>query len=176
MCQNTEGTNFRILLKYITLYDKLICWHNYVIPQVNQLLVLLLERVKPGFHYPSSWPEFTGRVDDGPWTLHFLIPELTARVDRCQKMHPSWRPVNSGAFFTSVIYWLLVTAEWPKFTATMQAAVMVGKVQTTHTQLTQLMLLLSVAHSSLLSVAGISYSSFSRLGSHSTKADENSRL
>ena len=26
----------------------------------------------------------------------FLPPELTARVDGCQKMHPSTRPVNSG--------------------------------------------------------------------------------
>ena len=41
--------------------------------------------IKPGFHYPSSWPEFTGRVD-GPWTpVHFLTPELTARVEECQK-------------------------------------------------------------------------------------------
>jgi len=34
-------------------------------------------------------PEFTARVH-GPWTLvHFLTPVLTARVDGCQKMHPS---------------------------------------------------------------------------------------
>ena len=56
--------------------------------------------LKPGFHYPSSWPEFTGRVD-GPWTrVHFLTPELTARVDGCQKCTrvdgPWTRPVNSG--------------------------------------------------------------------------------
>jgi len=35
-------------------------------------------RLKPGFHYPSSWPRFTGRVD-GPWTrAHFLTPETWA--------------------------------------------------------------------------------------------------
>ena len=33
----------------------------------------------------------------GPWTgVHFLTPEFTARVDRCQKMHQSWRAVNSA--------------------------------------------------------------------------------
>ena len=32
----------------------------------------------------------------------FLTPELTARVDGCQKMHPSSRAVNSGAFLTPV--------------------------------------------------------------------------
>ena len=57
--------------------------------------------VKLGFHYPSSRPEFTGRVD-GPWTrVHFLTPELTARVNGCQKctrvQGPSTRPVNSGS-------------------------------------------------------------------------------
>ena len=56
---------------------------------------------KPGFHYPSSRPEFTARVHAGPWIrVHFLTPELTARVDGCQKctrVHgPSTRPVNSG--------------------------------------------------------------------------------
>jgi len=41
----------------------------------------LCARIKPGFHYPSSWVELT--------RVHFLTPELTARVDWCQKMHPS---------------------------------------------------------------------------------------
>ena len=60
---------------------------------------------KPGFHYPSSRPEFTGRVD-GPWTrVHFLTPELTARVSTnapeltgCQLGCIFWtRAVNSGS-------------------------------------------------------------------------------
>ena len=76
-----------------------------------------IQLLKPGFHYPSSRPEFTGRVDgpstrvqfltpvnsgrqlgwwksdarvNGPCrTGSFLTPELTARVDGCQKMHPT---------------------------------------------------------------------------------------
>ena len=37
------------------------------------------EEIKPGFHYPSSRPWV-----HGPWTrVHFLTPELTARVDGC---------------------------------------------------------------------------------------------
>ena len=36
-------------------------------------------QLKPGFHYPSSRPEFTGRID-GPWTrVHFLTPVNSAR-------------------------------------------------------------------------------------------------
>ena len=50
--------------------------------------------VKPGFHYPSSRPVH-GWVD-GPWTrVYFLTPELTARLDGCQKMHPSSWAINS---------------------------------------------------------------------------------
>ena len=53
--------------------------------------------VKPGFHYPNSRPEFTGRVDC-PWTLvHFLTPVNSGRQLWCQKMHPSSRAVNSGS-------------------------------------------------------------------------------
>ena len=63
--------------------------------------------VKVGFHYPSSRPEFTGRVDGPRTRVHFRHPstrtgvrfplsELTARVDGCQKMHPSSRAVNSA--------------------------------------------------------------------------------
>ena len=43
---------------------------------------------KVGFHYPSSRPEYTG--------VRFPLPELTARVDGWQKMHPSSRAVNSA--------------------------------------------------------------------------------
>ena len=69
-----------------------LCIVRYIV-----LAVMLVICLKPSFHYPSSWPEFTGRVD-GPWTpVHFLTPELTARVDGCQKMHPSWPHLNSGS-------------------------------------------------------------------------------
>ena len=66
--------------------------------------------LKPGFHYPTSRPEFTGRVD-GPWTqVHFWHtswqPELTG-VKKCTIVdgpsirvhfwHPTTRPVNSGS-------------------------------------------------------------------------------
>jgi len=63
--------------------------------------------VKPGFHYPSSRAEFTGRAD-GPWTrVHFLTPELTG-VKKCTLVDgPSWRPVNSGAFFDANTFWRL---------------------------------------------------------------------
>ena len=72
-------------------------------------------------HYPSSGPEFTGRElgpdsdrPDRPDTrtrvmetgrpctrpvytgVRFPLPELTARVDGCQKMHQSSRAVNSA--------------------------------------------------------------------------------
>ena len=40
--------------------------------------VMTAFRLKVGFHYPSSRAEFTGRVDG------------------CQKMHPSFRAVNSA--------------------------------------------------------------------------------
>ena len=50
------------------------------------------EALKVGFHYPSSRPEFTP-VYTG---VRFPLPELTARVDGCQKMHPSSRAVNSA--------------------------------------------------------------------------------
>jgi len=82
-------------------------------------------RLKVGFHYPSSRPEFTGRVDGPRTRVHFFdtrqlgpstrvvetwrpctravytsvrfpLPELTARVDGCQKMHQSSRAVNSA--------------------------------------------------------------------------------
>jgi len=44
--------------------------------------------LKVGFHYPSSRPEFTGRVDG------------VANVKKCTRVHgPSTRAVNSGAFF-----------------------------------------------------------------------------
>ena len=68
--------------------------------------------LKPGFHYPSSWAELTARqlgcIFDtrqlGPSTrvlksscparavytgVRFPLPELTAGVDGCQKVHPS---------------------------------------------------------------------------------------
>ena len=63
----------------------------------NLKTVLFWSSFKPGFHYPSSRPEFTGRVD-GPSTLvHFLTPVNSARVHGCQKMHPSARAVNFGS-------------------------------------------------------------------------------
>jgi len=37
-------------------------------------------------------PVYTARVHGRP----FPIPEFTARVDGCQKMHPSSRAVNSA--------------------------------------------------------------------------------
>ena len=46
--------------------------------------------LKVGFHYPSSRPKFTGRVD-GPWTrVHFW--------------HPSTRAVNSGSGNRTPVY------------------------------------------------------------------------
>jgi len=53
-------------------------------PKHAMLTALCHFSLKVGFHYPSSRPEFTG------------LPELTARVDGCQKMHPSSRAVNSA--------------------------------------------------------------------------------
>ena len=59
--------------------------------------------LKVCFHYPSSQPEFTGSrrsPDARPCTrpvltgVWFPLPKLTARVDGCQKMHPSSRAVN----------------------------------------------------------------------------------
>ena len=50
-------------------------------------------------------PEFTARVHGPSWRpvnsgaffdTRQSTPELTARVDGCQKMHQSWRAVNSG--------------------------------------------------------------------------------
>ena len=86
-------------------------WHTHSTNPAIDLIVLYTEMrrvlwravsrthtvhgtLKPGFHYPISRPEFTGRVD-GPWTrVHFLTPELTARVDGCQKMYQSWRAIG----------------------------------------------------------------------------------
>jgi len=51
----------------------------------NGTTTMVNKRLKPGFHYPSSRPEFTGRVD-GPWTrVHFLTPVNSGRQLRCQK-------------------------------------------------------------------------------------------
>ena len=36
-------------------------------------------RVKVGFHYPSSRPEFTGRVDGPRTRVHFLTPVNSGR-------------------------------------------------------------------------------------------------
>ena len=52
--------------------------------------------LKPAFHYPSSRPEFTGRVDGPSTRVQFLTPVNSARVHGCQKMHPSSRAVNSA--------------------------------------------------------------------------------
>jgi len=49
--------------------------------------------VKPGFHYPSSRPEFTGRVD-GPWT-RVSGAFFDTRVDG-----PSWRVSKNATEFT----------------------------------------------------------------------------
>jgi len=61
-------------------------WRWWPVCNVEELLP-----VKPGFHYPSSQPKFTGQVD-GPWTwAHFLTPELRG-VKKCTR-------VDLGAFF-----------------------------------------------------------------------------
>ena len=79
-------------------------------------LSLLYEILKVGFHYPSSraelmarelgcifWHPSTRVVETGrPCTqavytgVCFPLPELTARVDGCQKMHLISRAVNSA--------------------------------------------------------------------------------
>ena len=45
--------------------------------------------LKPGFHYPSSRPELTGRVA-------FFDTRQLGPSSRVSKMHPSWRTVNSA--------------------------------------------------------------------------------
>jgi len=64
---------------------------------------LMNTQLKPGFHYPSSWPEFTGRVH-GPsswpeFTARVHGPssraEFTARELGCIFWHPSWRVSNA---------------------------------------------------------------------------------
>ena len=57
--------------------------------------------LKPSFHYSSSQPELTGRVD-GLWTpVHFLTLELTAWIDgvkKCTRVDGPWtRAVNSSS-------------------------------------------------------------------------------
>ena len=39
--------------------------------------------VKPGFHYPSSRPEFTARVDGPSTRVHFLTPVNSGRQLGC---------------------------------------------------------------------------------------------
>jgi len=52
--------------------------------------IYFLIELKPVFHYPSSRPEFTGRVD-GPWTrVHFWHPSTRAfnsGVKKCTRVH-----------------------------------------------------------------------------------------
>jgi len=74
------------------IYSAVVCHQNLL----HQVRARARVRVKPGFHYPSSRPEFMGRVDGPSTRVHFLTPMNSARVDGCQKMHPSWRAVKSA--------------------------------------------------------------------------------
>ena len=56
---------------------------NHVVVKDVRMVRGQRQRLKPGFHYPSSRPEFTGRVDGC---------QKCTRVDG-----PSTRPVNSGS-------------------------------------------------------------------------------
>jgi len=61
--------------------------------------------------YPSYGLHIMGRVDSPRTLVQFLTPELTARVDGCQKMHPSWRAVNSGSGNRALGAWSLYSRD-----------------------------------------------------------------
>ena len=66
------------------VYTWCFCYVTVTVQKMSRrFLFFVPTSVEPGFHYPSSRPEFTGRV-----------------VQKCTRVDgPSWRPVNSGAFF-----------------------------------------------------------------------------
>ena len=53
-------------------------WVRYVYAAVESV-VCRVELLKVGFHYPSSRPEFTGRVDGPRTRVHFLTPVNSGR-------------------------------------------------------------------------------------------------
>ena len=114
-----ENANQR-RLELVQSLSWVISWHNKVIYVVVKSVFVIADQCRQwsgAFCTRTLYikcllikarfplPEFTGRVD-GPWTrVHFLTPELMARVNDvnsgrqlgCQKLHPSSRTVNSAS-------------------------------------------------------------------------------